>query len=394
MGMHPNCWRWACLASMAGIVLLPVSVAATSDLALIEAARNREPETVVALLKRHVDINAVQPDGSTALHWAAQWDDLQTAELLIRAGAHVNTANDYGATPLSLAATNGSAAMIERLLKAGADPNAALPSGETVLMTAARSGHLEAVQALISAGADVNAAEREHRQTALMWAVAERHVDVARLLVDRGADVRARSASGFTPLLFAARMGDRDLVSLCLAHGAEINETDTDGTTPLIAATVRGHAALAEWLLDHGADPNQDTTGYSALHWAAGTFDTMSTREYTTETGEWSALAGIAQRDAKIRLIKALLAHGADINARLKKNPPRFGYTLGGGAPPRGWGVRRGDAVLFSEHGRRHRGHAPPRRQRRRPSADYNRRHDAADGHGGHLSHGVGNEHV
>ena len=94
----------------------------------------------------------------------------------------------------------------------------------------------------------------------------------------------------------------------------------------------RGYAALAEWLLDRGADPNKDTIGYAALHWAAGTFDTRSTHEYTTEDGEWQALAGIPNRDAKLSLIEDLLAHGADVNARVTGRMPRFGYSLGGGS--------------------------------------------------------------
>ena len=323
-----------CIVSVIACVVLAVASPASGadDLSLIEAVRNRDSRTAAALVAEEVDVNATQPDGATALHWAAQWDDVSMAEVLIRAGARADVANDYGATPLSMAALNGSEPMVERLLEAGAPPNTVLPSGETALMTAARSGSVEVVKALVAAGANVNATELALGQTALMWAVAERHMDVAQTLVESGANAGARSASGFTPLLFAARMGDRDLVRFFLEKGADINETAEDGTTPLAVATVRGHAALAEWLLDRGADPNKDTIGYSALHWAAGTFDTRSTHEYTTEDGEWQALAGIASRDAKLRLILALLEHGADVNARVKSRMPRFGYSLGGGS--------------------------------------------------------------
>jgi len=322
------------ISSLIACVLLAVASPASGadDLSLIEAVKNRDSRAAATLVANEVDVNARQPDGTTALHWAAQWDDASTADLLIRAGAHADVANDYGATPLSMAALNGSAPMVERLLESGAPPNTALPSGETALMTAARSGSVEAVRALVAAGADVDATELAMGQTALMWAVAERHMDVVRTLVESGANAGARSASGFTPLLFAARMGDRDLVRFFLERGADINEAADDGATPLVVATVRGHAELAEWLLDRGADPNKDTIGYTALHWAAGTFDTRSTHEYTTEDGEWQALAGIANRDAKLSLIEDLLARGADVNARVTGRMPRFGYTLGGGS--------------------------------------------------------------
>ena len=180
------------------------------------------------LLKQRVDVNAVQGDGATALHWAAHRDDLAIADLLIRAGARASVANDVGATPLHLACTNRSAPMVERLLSAGADANAALLNGETVLMTCARAGDAGAVKALLARGADVNAREREHRQTALMWAAARtpsggrpaahrgprRH---SRPLPDLSADRRRRAdaARGTRGAELHGAAGRRHAVAVC-----------------------------------------------------------------------------------------------------------------------------------------------------------------------------------
>ena len=73
--------------------------AAAADTRLVRAVRNKDANSVRALLKQHVDVNAPQGDGSTALHWAAHVDDLAIAELLLRAGARPNTANGNGFTP-------------------------------------------------------------------------------------------------------------------------------------------------------------------------------------------------------------------------------------------------------------------------------------------------------
>ena len=62
------------------------SLSAAGDLRLIEAVKTSNVESVRALLKERVDVNAPQADGATALHWAAHRDDLTTADLLIRAG--------------------------------------------------------------------------------------------------------------------------------------------------------------------------------------------------------------------------------------------------------------------------------------------------------------------
>ncbi len=302
--------------------------AANSDRQLVEAAKKQDRDAVQALLKQRVDVNTPQADGATALHWAAHWDDLDTADLLIRAGANVGAANDYGVTPLSLACMNGNAAMVVLLLKAGADPNLARSTGETPLMTAARTGNVDAVNALIARGADVHAKEPGADQTALMWAVSEKHTEVVRALIDRGADVHTRSKSGFTPMLFAARAGDLGAARTLLAAGGNVNDTAPDGGSALLVATVRGHIAVATFLLEHGADPNANGAGYTALHWAAGTWETELTGPngiVTQPDDEWGSLAGL--QTGKLELVQSLLAHGANPNAQLAKTPPRVGYS-------------------------------------------------------------------
>ena len=184
----------AALLGGALIVAAPLSAADAPRLA--DAAAKQDMESVRALVRDKANVNAPQPDGATALHWAVHWDDLETAALLIGAGANVNAKNDYSATPLSLACTNGNAAMVEKLLASGANPNLAAASGETPLMRCARTGSAAAVKALLDRKADVSARNNEQGQTALMWAVAQKHPAVTDLLIKAGADIRARSKAG------------------------------------------------------------------------------------------------------------------------------------------------------------------------------------------------------
>jgi ankyrin repeat protein len=86
------------------LALLAVTpTARAGDLRLVEAARNQDQQQIRTLLNQHVDVNLRSEDGSTALLWAAHWNDLATAGLLIRAGADANAANDFRMTPLSQA---------------------------------------------------------------------------------------------------------------------------------------------------------------------------------------------------------------------------------------------------------------------------------------------------
>lgn len=283
--------------SLASIAVVSASAA---DLRLLEAVKNQDQEAVRALLREGVDVNEAQPDGSTAIAWAAHWDDLETAELLLRAGADVNAANEYGATPLSLACTNGNAAIVEQLLQAGADPNVSLLSGETALMTAVHAGSLEVVNLLLAHAADANAREPQRGQTALMWAVAGKHPEITRALVEHGADVHARSKSGFTPLLYATDRNDPASARILVEAGADVNAATADRVTPLLLAAARGAEELSLFLLEQGADPNvtDSKEGYTPLHHAA------------------------SHRNM-LRVVQALLVQRTNPNARLAQAPPR-----------------------------------------------------------------------
>src|SRR5688572_26051914 len=132
--------------SMVVLVLAGPAVAgASGDRRLVDAVKKQDRAAARTLIDQRIDVNTPEPDGATALHWAAHWDDADLADLLVRAGARVNAANDHGVTPLSLSCLNGNGQIVALLLKAGADPNAARSTGETPLMTASRTGVLAVV---------------------------------------------------------------------------------------------------------------------------------------------------------------------------------------------------------------------------------------------------------
>ncbi len=299
-----------------------------------DAVRDGDRASALALLKQHADVNAAEPDGTTALDWAVRQDDGDMVDRLIKAGANVKAANRYGVTPLYLACVNGSTPMIEKLLEAGADPNSATTEGETALMTVARTGDVEAAGVLLAHGADVNAKEQWRQQTPLMWAVAESHPEMAQELIAHGADVNARQVEwhwerqitkeprdkwmplgGLTPLLFAARQGCVECERVLIKAGADINATNPNGFSPILLAIINSHYDVAVSLLDQGADQNiADETGRTPLYAAVDM--------HTLPDSNLPWPSELNNQLTSLDLIQALLAHGANVNAQLKKQQP------------------------------------------------------------------------
>jgi len=307
--------------------------AAGPDLRLLDAAKANNHASAVALLAQKVDVNAAEPDGTTALHWAIHNNDLDLARRLIRSGADVKAKNQFGATPLSEAAIVGDTAMLTNLIEGGADVNAVNADGQTALMAVARTGNVESARLLISHGANVNAHELWRGQTALMWAAAEGLPAMAKELIAHGADVNARSQTnnwerdvtaeprrkymplgGWTPLLFAARQGSLEAAKVLVEGGADVNLQDPDLVSPIVTAIVNGHYDVAAYLVESGADVDlADRWGRAAL-WAAVDMHTPP------HSGRPDAVESTTV--SSDQLLKQLLAKGADVDAQLVLFPP------------------------------------------------------------------------
>ena len=360
---------YAGLVTAAVISIATVATAAgPTESLLLDAVRAGDHAAAVALIRRGADVNARQPDGTTALHWAAYTDNLPLVERLIAAGANVNAKNRYGVAPLSLASVNGNAAVVKCLLEAGADANAPMPGGETPVMSAARAGNADVLRLLAAHGADVNATFGDVGQTALMWAAAANRAGAIKVLLELGADRDARSLNPdpdnggartraitrrsrpsssrtsrlesarrktspalptpaldlpfgprkFTAFHFATRAGNIEAMKALLDAGVDVNEPLADGTSPLVLAVISNKLDAAAFLLDHGADPSAAGQGWTALH------QLVWTRRPNVGLNQLGPVS--RDRIDGIALAKKLLERGADVNARMTK-PASALYT-------------------------------------------------------------------
>ncbi len=312
--------------SAAFALIAQCALAASLGESLVQAARDEDGALVADLLQGGTDPDSSEPDGATALAWAALRGDADIASLLLESGADPNAANVLGISPLAMALENGAEAVVSLLLASGADANRARENGQTPLMTAARLGQTGLMELLLDHGADPDARERNFGQTALMWAAG--NPGAVSLLLRRGAnagiktrtwDVRytiyapttftlgktgipwntageyASPRGGHSALFFAIRKREPESVRLLLDAGIDVNDRAADGTTPLLAALYNwvpldddfqpGQGApaqagssqrfgpdleIANLLLDHGSSSvGADSAGYTPLHAAA-----------------------------------------------------------------------------------------------------------------------------
>lgn len=164
--------------------------------------------------------------------------------------------------------------------------------------------------------------------TPLFWAAAAGHAHVVELLLEHGAGPELATSTGMTPPLAAAENGQTGAVAVLLRHGANVNATDTRRQTALTLAaecdSYRNRANVLRLLLKAGADPNRGANRYGddynsplVMAATAGYLDALQIRldagasplMNANEGGRLFLLVARAQEPAP--LIKALFAHGA-----------------------------------------------------------------------------------
>jgi ankyrin repeat protein len=321
--------------------------------ALHWAAFNDDLDTARLLLKAGASVKAATRNGAiTPLFMACRNGNAAMIGLLLDAGADANSATANGTTALMMAASSGSAPAVKLLIDRGADMNATdLAHGQTALMFAASLNRADVIKVLMAKGADskllskvtkvervrfnadgipepdapaskpdANAKPEAPKVVAAKAEPAKAPAPAAGEMppaqgggmgAGRG-DRGATTMGGQTALLYAARDGQIDAARALVESGADVNQAGEEKTTPLVMAIMNGHLDLGKMLLDHGANPNlANIWGLAPL--------------YATIDVQWAPYAWFPQplttqeKITHLELMKALIAKGADVNAKLGK---------------------------------------------------------------------------
>ena len=268
--------------------------------AVLAAVTSGKADVLRYLLEHGGDPNVLEKDGETPLTRTIVDGHADMIPLLLAHGADVRRTNSSGYTPLDLADDGRHPETYPRLKAAWmkiapaqrhrigqmamSTKPAVVPAREA-LFSAASSGDAETVRVLLSHGVSPIGRPWDD-YSALYLGVRSQNAAVVRLLLEHGAPIDEREPMNNTPICQAAIWAETSIAKLLIDRGAKVNP-DNVSNPPLTSAR---NAALVKLLLDHGADVDaRDAAGATAL-WYASDLDDAS-------------------------IASMLLAHGADVNA-------------------------------------------------------------------------------
>lgn len=285
---------------------------------LLPDEETTEIERLKKVIKDSPDlINARSSEGTTPLEKAVRKGQLTVAKFLLENGADPNN----GALPI--AADSGHKALVELLLSHGADVNSVWDQKETALHKASSRNFRAVAEALIAAKADVNA-KRIDGNTPLHSA----SLNFAELLLASGADPNVKNNNGQTPLLLA--LYNPPIVALLISKKADVNAKDNEGRTPLYFAIENRAEQTCEVLLKNGADVNARISSYNMTRSETQPPNVgASARRIIVSCTGFTPLH-LAALMGNEKLVKMLLDHKADVNARAsqERTPLHLAITV------------------------------------------------------------------
>ncbi|KAJ7385776.1 hypothetical protein OS493_013810 [Desmophyllum pertusum] len=157
----------------------------------------------------------------TSLHYASRADDPKLLELLLDTKVNGCVRDIKHRTPLHLAADRGTARQVKVLTQAA-------PS--CVWM------------------------RDDQRRTPLHYAVISMKRKSCSILLEMGADINSPDIVGWTPLMWAAKVGNVGVTELLLERGVLMDHVDIDGNSALHVASHFSQVETTRMLLDYGAN--------------------------------------------------------------------------------------------------------------------------------------------
>ncbi|GMI66471.1 tetratricopeptide repeat 10 [Hibiscus trionum] len=185
-----------------------------------------------------LNVNVKDDKGNTPLICAISQQHFPAAAYLINNGANLNTMNNEGLTALHFAAGIGPKKLLELLISRGAEVDAN-PAAGTPLLRAVAGGKSDSVKILLENNANPNILSYDY-SCPLALAISKVSMECVKLLLKAGADPNI-SVEGFSPLGLATSVWDAEIVKCLLNAGADPNVPNLSGFVPVEVAALDGN---------------------------------------------------------------------------------------------------------------------------------------------------------
>ena len=147
------------------------------------------------------------------MQWALD-GELGKVKSALEAGADPNMPDPDGRTALMFAAFNGHSGIVLELLDQGAGVDRRDLMGRTALLYAATGPFPGTVKILLDRGAQPNVVDTDEHFSPLMHAAAEGNLEVVKVLLEAGADASLKDVDGDDAAFFARQAGHGGVADL------------------------------------------------------------------------------------------------------------------------------------------------------------------------------------
>jgi ankyrin repeat protein len=230
-------------------------------------------EFLIPLLRSGINVHSRDKSGKTALHLAAEKENVEACRILVDFGANIEEGGS-NSSPFKLAMESKNPQLIQLFVNLRYRPmvpvwllkNAKLTSKQiesliASLDTTSRLGLLthsisqhrsNLVKKLVEMNPSFVGMKMNAKTSLLHLAAHLNNVDAARILLDAGARIDAKDSLGSRPLHIAAMHGYLDAARLLVDSGANMRTTDSRRRTPVMVAHSNDHYEVERYLRVEG----------------------------------------------------------------------------------------------------------------------------------------------
>jgi ankyrin repeat protein len=250
---------------------------------------------------------------------------MRVAKMFLHRGLQIDNVDVDGYTALHYAVRHQNRRFLKFLLENGADANLPDELGNYPIMTAIMTGNIELTQILLQHNVNLNVCSDEGL-TPLYLMIQKKFTDMVFDVIGKIKNINICTDEGFSILMIACEIGDHRVVKCLLKYEWDLNRQSIHGWNAMHYAASRGNIKVVELLYKHGMDINVLTNKKKPSLFFVHpdnieSFLSITTEidiHYTTPAGDNILHLLTAHEKPNLYALELLIERGVNINQRNK----------------------------------------------------------------------------